>query len=213
MHSVCMEYQLNNNQPMFLETICIKNGAVQNLETHIFRMEQTATHFGFIVPVLPNLESMLPELLINKKVKCRIEYKETVRNIEFEAYKAKEIQSLRLVEAGDIDYAFKYSDRSELNALNGVKKNCSEILMLKNGFITDTTYSNVVFRKGKEFFTPETYLLNGTKRQLLLQKSIIREIPISIENLRDFEHVFLINSMLDIEDGVGCPIQEILCQS
>jgi len=72
------------------------------------------------------------------------------------------------------------------------------------------TYSNVVFRKNGEFFTPHTYLLNGTKRQRLLRESIIKEAAITVDNLHEFEHVYLINAMLDIEDGVGCPVQSIL---
>ena len=194
---------------MFLETICIKNGAVQNLKEHISRMKLTAAHFGFSAPELPSLDVLLPESLRDKKVKCRIVYKETIRNIEFEVYKPKVIRSLMLVHAENIDYRFKYSDRSELNALNSAKGDCSEILIVRNGCITDTTYSNVVFQKNKEFFTPDTYLLNGTKRQKLLRESIIQEARITIDNLPEFEHVYLINSMLDIEDEVGCPVQNI----
>ncbi|MDO5522706.1 MAG: aminotransferase class IV [Bacteroidia bacterium] len=193
---------------MFLETICIKNGIVRNLEAHVFRMEQTAEHFGFIAPALPHLELMLPKSLIDKKVKCRVQYKETIQHVEFEAYAPKEIQSLRLVQANDLNYSFKFSDRSQLN-LNLSKENSSEALIVQNGCITDTTYSNVVFRRNNEFFTPDTYLLNGTKRRKLLSESVIRETRITVDNLRDFDHVYLINSMLDIEDKVGCPVRDI----
>ena len=110
---------------MFLETICIKNRAVQNLKEHISRMKKTAAHFGFSAPELPSLDVLLPESLRDKKIKCRIVYKETIRNIEFEAYKPKVIRSLMLVDAGNIDYRFKYSDRFELNALT---KSTSEII-------------------------------------------------------------------------------------
>lgn len=194
---------------MFLETICIKNAVVQNLEAHIFRMEQTSAYFGFSAPVLPCLESMLPEAHRDKKVKCRVEYREDIYNIEFTTYNPKVIRSLMLIEANDINYSFKYSDRSELNAFNNKKGECNEVLIVQNGYITDTTYSNVVFQKNNEFFTPETYLLNGTKRQKLLRESIIQEIRITADNLMEFDYVYLINSMLDIEDRVGCPVQNI----
>ena len=194
---------------MFLETICIKNGVVQQLEAHISRMKQTAAHFGFAAPALPYLELVLPESLLNTNVKCRIEYKETIRNLEFEAYQPKNIRSLMLLNAEHIDYRFKYSDRTKLNALHSKKENCSEVLIVCNGCITDTTYSNVVFRKGSQLFTPDTYLLNGTKRQKLLRESIIQEARITVDNLMEFDHVYLINSMLDVEDGVGVAVKDV----
>ncbi|MDO5664512.1 MAG: aminotransferase class IV [Bacteroidia bacterium] len=194
---------------MFLETICIKNGVVQNLDAHIIRMEQTAACFGFPAPILPCLKSMLPKSLSYTNVKCKIEYEKSIQNIEFMAYTPKLICSLRLVEANDINYSFKFSNRSELNALNNEKEECDEVLIIQNGCITDTTYSNVVFQKNNKFFTPKTYLLNGTKRQKLLRKSIIHEAGITVDNLYEFEHVHLINSMLDIEDGIKCPVLNI----
>ncbi|OJV36724.1 MAG: hypothetical protein BGO33_04120 [Bacteroidia bacterium 43-41] len=196
-------------RPMFLETICIKNGAVRNLQAHVERMRRTAEHFGFAAPELPCLEVMLPEPLRDKKVKCRIEYKGTICNIGFTAYTPKVIRSLRLVKADNVDYSFKFSDRARLDALNNRRGQCDEALIVQNGCITDTTYSNVVFRKNKEFFTPGTCLLNGTKRQKLLRESIIREAEITVDNLHEYEHVYLINSMLDIEDGVGIPVRNI----
>ena len=206
---VSTEYQPNKNQLMFLETICIKNGVVQNQEAHISRMEQTGANFGFSAPALPCLVSMLPESLRGEKVKCRIEYREEIQNIDFAAYTPKIIRSLMLVEASDVNYSFKFSDRAELNSLNDKRERCDEILIVQNGCITDTTYSNVVFRKNNAFFTPDTYLLNGTKRQRLLRKSIIQETRITADNLKEFDYVYFINSMLDIEDGVGCFVQNI----
>ena len=194
---------------MFLETICIKNGVAVSLEAHAERMRQTADRFGFSAPGLPCIESLLPGSLRDKKVKCSIGYRETIRTVGFVAYTPKVIRSLVLVEGDGLDYPFKYSDRGRLEALSNPERG-DEALIVQNGCITDTTYSNVVFRKNGEFFTPGTYLLNGTKRQRLLRNSIIKEADITVDNLHEYEHVYLINSMLDIEDGVGCPMKSIL---
>lgn len=172
-------------------------------------MEQTGTYFGFSAPALPCLVSMLPEYLQDEKVKCRIEYREEILNIDFTVYTPKIISSLMLVEVDNIDYSFKFSDRTGLNSLNDKKGECDEVLVVQNGCITDTTYSNVVFRRNNEFFTPETFLLNGTKRQKLLRESIIQKIRITADNLMEFDCVYLINSMLDIEDRVGCPVKNV----
>ncbi len=70
---------------MFLETICIKNGVAVSLEDHAERMRQTADRFGFTAPGLPCIESLLPGSLRDKKVKCSIGYRETIRTVGFVA--------------------------------------------------------------------------------------------------------------------------------
>ena len=54
---------------MFLETICIKNGIVRDIEAHQARMCDTALRFGFPVPELPDLSAQVPtELRDSQKV-------------------------------------------------------------------------------------------------------------------------------------------------
>lgn len=194
---------------MFLESICILDGRAVNLEAHRERMGLTGNRFGFTAPQLPDLEQLLPESLRKGKVKCRIEYDGKIRSIGFDPYRPKPVCVLRLVEAEGLDYSFKYSDRSRLDALNDAEPG-HEVLIVQGGEITDTTYSNVVLRKAGELFTPSASLLNGTKRQKLLRESIVREMKITVDNLGRFDHLYLINAMLDIEDGVGVPVKEIL---
>lgn len=194
---------------MFLESICILDGRAVNLEAHRERMGLTGNRFGFTAPQLPDLEQLLPESLRKGKVKCRIEYDGKIRSIGFDPYRSKPVCVLRLVEAEGLDYSFKYSDRSRLDALNDAEPG-HEVLIVQGGEITDTTYSNVVLRKAGELFTPSASLLNGTKRQKLLRESIVREMKITVDNLGRFDHLYLINAMLDIEDGVGVPVKEIL---
>ncbi len=195
---------------MFLETICIKNGVAQNLEQHIKRMQNTAHSFGFQAPILPDLSVQMPtELRESPKVKCSIVYHKQILNITFTEYQTKTINSLKLVEA-NVDYSFKYSDRSELNELLQKKGDCDEILIVKNNCITDTSFSNVVFRKNNDFFTPDTYLLNGIKRQTLLANKTITETRITVSDLHQFDIVYLINAMLDIEDNLSLSMDKLL---
>ncbi len=193
---------------MFLETICINNGIVQHIEAHKERMRKTAAHFGFHAPELPDLSSQLPDELKDKKVKCSITYHENITNIVFSEYVARKIRSLKLVES-DVNYRFKFSDRAALNNLLQQKENADEILIVQNNCIADTTFSNVVFQRNNTFFTPDTYLLNGTKRQKLLQEKKIEETRITVDDLSTFDAVFLVNAMLDIEDQKGISISNI----
>lgn len=194
---------------MFLETICIANGIVQDIEAHRERMRETASHFGFRAPQLPDLVARLSTELRNKRVKCSVTYHEHILGIAFAEYQQREIHSLKLIETEQLDYAFKYSDRSALHALLQKRGDCDEILIVQDGHITDTSFSNVIFRKGGAYFTPCTCLLDGIKRQRLLRAGRIREAEITVSDLHLFETVHLINAMLDIEDGVTLPVANI----
>ncbi|MDD2314142.1 MAG: aminotransferase class IV [Proteiniphilum sp.] len=190
---------------MFLETICIDHGNVCNLAGHIARMQQAAAHFRFRAPALPDLLLLLPAELHDTKVKCRIRYRETLLEISFDQYEPKRVQSLQMVEASP-DYCFKYTNRDELNRLLEQKGEADEILITCNGLITDTTFSNVVFRQGDHLFTPDSWLLNGTKRQKLLREGTITVRKITRETVQAYESVHLINAMLDIEDTPPVPV-------
>ena len=68
---------------------------------------------------------------------------------------------------------------------------CDDILIVKQGFITDTSYSNVLFYNGKEWLTPTHPLLKGTQRASLLDQEIIRVAEIRLEDLHHFKKVTL----------------------
>lgn len=194
---------------MFLETICILHGEIQNRQYHEERMQRTAAHFGFNTPKLSDLPALLPDKLQDTKVKCRIIYHKTIQEVSFESYLLKKITSLKLIEAS-VDYSFKFADRKQLNALLAQKGDYDEILITRNGLITDTSYSNVVFSNGEQYFTPESPLLNGTKRQKLLREGIIAERIIHRDSLPEYDCIYLINAMLDIEDGISLPVYNIV---
>lgn len=193
---------------MFLETICIQNGEVQNIDAHIKRMQDTASYFSFDAPDLPDIEKLLNDGLCESKVKCRICYHNDISSISFEKYIPRNIQSLKLIYRSP-DYAFKFADRTAMDDLLKLRNGCDEILIVRNGLITDTSYSNVVFRKGFEFFTPNFPLLNGTKRQKLLANRVIKEAEIRVDSLNEYDHVWLINGLLDIEDDISLPVSKI----
>ena len=102
-----------------------------------------------------------------------------------------------------VNYKFKHDDRSPLLKLLRLKETCDEILIVKDDFITDTSFSNVVFEKNGAFFTPRSYLLNGTKRQYLLEKNRITEKEIRVNEIHSYDRIFLINAMLDVADWEG----------
>lgn len=167
----------------FVETIKIKNGKALALPYHQARMERTIRRF------FPALAS--------EEIKLSSHGIQGVEAIEYAPYKMKEIHSLKVVEDNNIDYTYKSTDRSALNALVAQKDDCDEIIIVKNGLITDTSFTNLALFDGNRWLTPKHPLLQGTKRAQLLEAGIIQETDLTLEDLRKAEKVSLFNAMID----------------
>lgn len=139
--------------------------------------------------------------------KFRIVYDDKIQEVSLSGYEPKQIRKVKLIDASHIDYSFKYADRSAFNSLFEEAGDCDEIIITRNGFVTDTSYANLVFFKNEKIYTPANPLLNGTKRQLLLEQKIIKEIPLKVQEIKEYSHFGLINAMLDPGDitlPAGC---------
>ena len=136
-------------------------------------------------------------------------YSEEIEKTEFVPYRLPIIQSLKLIHDDEIEYRYKYEDRSRINALFEKRYPCDDILIIKNGFVTDTSFCNAVFYDGEKYYTPSTPLLNGTKRrQLLAQKNIIETI-IKKTDLHHFQRIHLVNAMIGLEDNICVDIKNL----
>jgi len=142
----------------------------------------------------------IPDDLDENIYKCRVVYDIIIHEIEFLPYQIKPIHTLHLVEANHINYSHKYLDRSSFAPLLHAAP-ADDILIVKNGLITDTSYANVVFWDGKRWLTPATPLLPGTKRQYLLDIKQIECDRLRPADLHRFTHARLINAMLDLDAG------------
>ena len=193
-----------------LETIKIFNRAFQNIEFHNARFNASRQDlFGIDKPVLLENEISIPSTLTNDIYKCRITYSLQIEKVEFEKYTPRMIQSLKVVENNHINYAYKYADRSGLNELFDKRGECDDILIIKNGLVTDTSYSNIVFWDGKNWLTPSKPLLAGTARARLLKSNKIVEAEISKKDLKKFEKARIINAMNDLEESDDILIDKI----
>ena len=141
--------------------------------------------------------------------KCRVSYSKEIKTIEFELYVPRTIKSLRLIEANTIFYNYKYTNRGRLNELLTKRERFDEILIVKNGYITDTSYSNIIFFDGTQWFTPSTPLLQGTMRSSLLKNNVIAEMKIKVADLKQFKKARLINAMIPFESGKDIKIEKI----
>lgn len=191
-----------------LESICLSEGEFRNLHYHEARITRSAKTL-LRKPLTWKLQNVLAQMNFPKTglFKTRFVYDAEFLNVEFVPYQIKAIKSLKLIEA-DIEYDYKYENREVLNTLFQKRGNCDDIIMVRDGFITDTSYANLIFKKQNEWFTPATFLLEGTMRTFLLDQQKIGVAQIRPEDLNQFEACKLINAMLGI-DGPEIPISVI----
>lgn len=194
----------HTEKPVFVETLKIENGKIYNLEVHQERMQKTAFCHFETEPKLNIDISSIPPHLQEGRIKCRVLYSADITATEFHAYRLKTIRSLRIVEDNYIEYSHKSIDRNHLNSLFEQRNGADDIIITKNGKITDSSSANLVFESfDGELFTPKTYLLEGTKRKFLLKNNIIKEREIMTNDISLYKKVYLINAMIDIEDNVS----------
>ena len=195
---------------LLIESIKLLDGTFYNLSHHEQRMNRSLKSLCGVHDHV-DLEIFLSNVDVPTQglFKCRIVYDDTSREIEFQPYQYKKIQSLRVVEHDRINYEFKYTDRKLINRLYELRKDCDDILIVKRGFVTDSSYSNIVFRKNNHWVTPWSALLKGTQRQKLLEQNIIQEDDIRMEDIRTFQSFKLINAMFEF-DGDEIDVSNIV---
>ena len=190
----------------FLETIRFENGKYHLLELHQARIDRTfSVFYSGRSPI--QLEKILPENHKSGKHKFRFEYDDTSHELESAPYQPKQISSIELIEA-DLDYGFKFANRMGLYSLLDASK-ADEIIIVKNGLISDSSYSNLAFYNGKDWLTPEQPLLAGIRRSQLLESRKIKTADISLVDLSEFKKVSLINAMLDLNE-LAMPMNQII---
>lgn len=196
------------NTPRFIESIRVCDGKFCSLEWHLRRMRQTIAYWQYPLD-LSILSWQVPEELGSGIFKCRIVYDSKIREITYSPYQPRIIRSLKLVDGDALDYAFKYEDRSAIMRLLQQKESCDDILITKGGYITDTSYSNVVLENSEGLFVPHTFLLNGTRRQRLLSEGIVRERAIRPSDLGQYHRLYLINALIGLEEDVSLPLSVV----
>ena len=191
------------------ETIRIIGREPQNLALHEERMNRSRRQlFGNNDLLKLSDYITVPDADKDSITRCRVIYDISVSSIEFSPYIPANIKTLKIVNAGTLTYDHKYLDRSRLNALID-KRAADDILILKDGCITDVSFANIVFTDGERWITPDTPLLHGTMRELLLRKGVIKMDKITINEISLFTHFKLINAMLGF-DAPLLPVSNII---
>lgn len=192
----------------FIETIRIENGCIYNLPYHNERMNRTQRMIFHTSAILDLADYIHPEPY-QERTKCRVEYADVIVKVEYAAYHIRPVSSLRVISCDTISYDLKSSDRSELNDLFAQRGEADDILIDRNGLLTDTSICNLALWNGSCWETPTSPLLCGTKRASLLDAEILKSADIRSVDLHRYSRIRLFNSMIEFGE-IEFPVDNIL---
>lgn len=102
------------------------------------------------------------------------------------------------VDAGNVFLYHKTTNRRVYDEAKGECPDCDDVILYnKEGYITESTIANVVVDSCGELLTPPVSagLLNGVFRQYLLDAGRIKEKGLRLDDLRQADRIYLINSV------------------
>ncbi len=193
----------------FLESIRAHKHLFENLALHQARVNSVFAAYFPLLPVIDLFSLQIPANLGEGLYKCRIIYAEKIEQLEFVPYQIKPIRSLRLVEGNHIAYCHKFAEREALLALYQQRNAADDVLILKNGLLTDTSYGNIAFWNGEQWLTPEFPLLEGTQRAKLIHLKVIFPQEISPKDFPRFQRFKIFNALRVWEEVEEVSIENI----
>jgi len=184
----------------FLESVGVYDGRAPLLPYHQARVDRTfAAFYSGQRPL--DLRRLLAETSFpSGRRKWRISYNHQAAKAEIAPFPKRDISCLQLMEVDDLDYAYKFTERNKLDALYERKAEpADEILIFRNGWLTDAYYYNVVVKMGSKLLTPRQPLLKGVMRAYCLEQQQVQLADIRIADLYKAEGVYLINALHPLE--------------
>jgi 4-amino-4-deoxychorismate lyase len=194
---------------LLVESIWIRGGTVIHAAYHQRRYAMS------LHQLYPNVveENLLDHIDVNlctsDDTKCRIVYADKIYKTEYTPYFRKPIHSAKIVTDDYVTYPLKYADRPQLDQLYQERNGSDEIVIVKNGLVTDGYYYNLVFENDLGLYTPQQPLLSGTMRQKLLDHNVIIPREIQADQLYNYSKIHFINAL----NPLGCqsiPIENLL---
>jgi len=182
-----------------LETIKCLDGQCFHLDYHLQRLNSSRKSLGHLQALTLDLDPPKKGLY-----RCRIVYAQEIQKIEYLPYTMKLPHSFKCIHS-NISYPLKYTNRKEIDQLFSQKEKADDIIIIKDGYITDTSIANLCFYDGKKWLTPKQALLPGTTRQRLLDEEKIHEADIVYSDIHDFSKIAIMNAMIGfqiIEDAI-----------
>lgn len=180
------------NEAVFFETIRCEDFEAFHLSYHQARMAKTVgINFDLGEYIYP------PS---NELYKCKVIYNANgILEIEYDLYKKRQINSFKIIFDESIEYSKKYLDRSALESLFIQKEENDEIIIIKNGLVTDTSIANIAILHDEKWLTSKLPLLEGTARKRFLDEGKIFEANITQAMLLSADKIALMNAMIGFD--------------
>lgn len=183
---------------LFLETLRVEEGAFAHVKYHNERLNKTILEvYGIHADI--RLEEVVTDQPDDGIYRCRVLYDTEVREVEYIPHKPLHLQHFKFIEA-DLDYSFKSADRSDLMKLFEQRGACDDVLIIKEGLVTDSAIANIAVYDGKSWLTPEKPLLPGTTRQRLLDEGKLKYAPVTPQMVQESQRFALMNAMMDFNE-------------
>jgi 4-amino-4-deoxychorismate lyase len=192
---------------LLIETVRLENNQLKNVEFHNERMNRSRFELFGTKEKIDIGQILFIKHKYQEIQRVRITYNEKIQNIEIIPYKRRYIKSFKIVVDDTINYNYKYADRSVFAKY--LTEIDVEIIIIKNGFVTDTSFSNLVFHDKQQWITPALPLLKGTMREFLIKNGLIIERDITFNEIRNFDKFRLINAFNGFENPFEFDISAI----
>lgn len=180
--------------PVF-ESIAVMNGRYLHLPMHTQRVQRTAKALWQLEFSHNYLLERLPAFSKLGLYKCRFLYSEHHFKVEFIQYKERIIHALNLVEVPQLVYDYKWYNRTDIDVHTNALPEGVDVLFTRQGYLTDSSYSNVALLRNKQWYTPETPLLQGTQRTWALENGLLKTAQIHCTDIHHYEQIALINAL------------------
>lgn len=185
---------------LLFETIKCQNRQLFNLFYHNRRVKLSRKElFGIDDDFEFENSIQIPDRVGDGLYRCRVSYSKTIEKIEFFDYQFKHPAIIAFEENASFEYSFKFENRNEFQNLIAKYPDANDVIITQNNYLTDATYANLAFFDGSKWFTPNTYLLLGTKRVYLIDNQLLSEEEIKLSDLCKFKKIAFINAMRDLD--------------
>jgi 4-amino-4-deoxychorismate lyase len=184
----------------FFESIKLFDGTFYLLDLHADRVNKTIKHF-FGEQKIINLSELLivPEEAKKGLFKVKVIYSNTIESVEYQTYTIKNHAKIKLLKDNLISYKFKDCVRTSLERDLILDDEIDDVIFIKNGKLTDASYSNIILFGQKKWWTPKSCLFQGVKRTSLISNKMVFEKDIKAEDIMQYEKIGFINAMRDFE--------------
>lgn len=180
-------------EKIYFETIKCENDEVFNLEYHQRRISKTI-----------GLNLDLQEYIYapnDKLYRCKLIYDETgVLDVQFFPYTKRDIKSFKLIFDDEIEYEKKYLNRENIDKLFDKREDCDEIIIIKNGVVTDTSIANIAIFYENKWLISKNSLLEGTTKARLVEEKFLQQKDISVQMLQGSTKIALLNAMIGFDE-------------